>query len=148
MFDRVIRNGHDQVDKIENAKEQEDLRNKLSEAETKWRSLIQKYKEHSADIDRLYPLSQKYSEDAVTFSIWLEKTEKKKTDLENEPLYPNENDLERQRKESEVCSELPLYFASCVSVSSVSVLLKVSNIMMFTNNRSLLKLGERRMYSE
>ena len=123
MYERVIRNGHDQVDKIDNAKEQEDLRNKLGEAEAKWKSLIQKYKEHSADIDRLYPLSQKYNEDAVTFSVWLEKTEKKKTDLESRPLYPNEDDLARQRKENEVGSEIPLYSVFCLGVSLISLLL-------------------------
>ena len=108
VLERVVRNGSDQVKELEHGKEQDDLRNKLSEAEAKWKSLKQRYDDDSRDIEQLYPFSQKYDDDAVTFSIWLERTEKRKADLENQPLLPNESDLKKQRKDSEVCN----YFCS------------------------------------
>ena len=88
---------------MENDRERDNLRNKLDEAESKWKSLNQKYAERSKDLEELYPLSQKYDEEAVTFSVWLEKTEKRKTDLENQSLSPNESDLKKQRQDCKVC---------------------------------------------
>lgn len=87
---------------MEPGNDKEALQNKLTEAEAKWSSVKQKCDKKCKDIDELYPLSQKYSEDAVTFSIWLDKAEKKKGDLETQPLLPNENDLKKQRKDTEV----------------------------------------------
>ena len=104
MFERVVRNGHARVDSLEQGKEQDSLRDKINEAETRWATLKEKCDENCKDVDKLYPYSQKYSDEAVTFSIWLEKAEKKKDDLESQPLLPNENDLKKQRKDTEVSS--------------------------------------------
>ena len=102
VFERIIRNGQDRVDDLEPGKERDALEQKLDDAEKQWNDVKTKSEKKTKDIERLHPRSKKYKDDSVTFSVWLEKAEKKKDDIEKQPLLSHEYGLKKQLKDTEV----------------------------------------------
>ena len=102
MFERIVRDGQDLAEKIEPGPERESLEKRLDEAEGRWTALKTRSDNRKEDIDKLYPVSKKYADDAVLFSVWLNKAEKKKEELEDEPLATDKNAHKRQEKNFEV----------------------------------------------
>ena len=120
--------------------EQDTLRGRLNEAETKWTSLKEKCDENGKNIARLYPLSQKYNDEALTFSVWLEKTEKKKDVMEKQPLLSNENDIKKQRKDIEVCAQI-CFFCIHFTTFRVTFIYRPNNSV-FKNKNTFITVGE------
>ncbi len=102
VYDKINRNGRDLAEKLEPGAERDDLEKRLDEAEERWTDLKKRSDKRKEDIDQLYPLSKRYSDDAVLFSVWLDKAEKKKEDIEKQPLKTDKNALKKQEKDLEV----------------------------------------------
>ena len=102
VFERIIRNGQDRIDDSEPGTERDALEQKLDDAEKQWNDVKTRSEKKTKDIERLHPRSKKYKDDSVSFSVWLEKAEKKKDDIEKQPLLSDENGLKKQLKDTEV----------------------------------------------
>ena len=108
-----MRDGRERSNQCGPGEQRDSLNAKLNEAEKRWSDVRRANDLKCRDIDALHSHSKKYSDEAVTFSIWLEKVEKKKNELEDQPIYCNESDLKAQRKETEV-HNFSLFYLACI----------------------------------
>ena len=102
IHEAVLQNGHAILDSTEPGPERDALEAKLTDSDGRWKELNGTSEKLSNGVGQLYPVSRAYSDDAVTFSVWLMTAESKKDALMEQRLPADRTRLDMKRDELEV----------------------------------------------
>ena len=76
MFERIVQNGDSLLDEAEEGPEKEALRERLEVINEQWNDIKSQTQTRKEYIDKLYPLCEKFNDNYVLFSVFLEDSQK------------------------------------------------------------------------
>ena len=90
MFDKLIVNGNDILEAVEAGPDREKLEHKLSDANERWETAVEKTQTQEVNLDEIRPVAKTYHSATVKFVPWLEITEKNVAPLQELSREPKE----------------------------------------------------------